>query len=86
MSGPRFTEEQKTPWFSLAQPPSRPGNYELRKKGSNEIIDGRYSDGKWYVAFREIPYTPLHLPHSGLEWRGLISEPKIVPWTELTSE
>jgi len=65
--------EQKTPWHSVSEPPSCPGFYELREKGSDVIFDGRYEDGRWFVAYGDPTfrpkYEPLKVAKSQLEWR-----------------
>jgi hypothetical protein len=64
----RFAEGHKTPWYSVSEPPARPGIYELRKKGSHDISNGQYADGRWDVPF-----------DGRTEWRGLISDPRTLP-------
>jgi len=73
--GLKITEEQKTPWFGVDTPPSRPGFYELRDK-TGAILDGRYLSGKWSVAYAGGPYELLRVPPFGLEWRGLLTDPQ----------
>jgi len=71
----RFAEELKTPWYRVSEPPSRPGLYELRKKGSHDISTVQYADGKWDMSF-----------DGPAEWRGLIANPQTLPKDYMSSD
>ena len=82
MPNTQYTDDQKTPWFGGDDLPIRPGRYEMRMRMSKEILDGIFSGGRW-----KIEYDGKH--HAGptnlrtFEWRGLNSEPKNEPSSEM---
>ena len=75
MSNTQYTEEQKTPWFSGADLPIRPGRYEMRMRGSKDVVDGTFSDGRWEMEYYGQQY-PVPTNLRTFEWRGLNAEPK----------
>ena len=78
MPNPQYTENQKTPWFSGAELPTRPGRYEVRMRNSQDIIDGTFEGGRWRLMFDGYAHiSPTSL--RTFEWRGLNAEPKNEP-------
>ncbi len=70
MLSQKYSEDQMTPWFRLAQSPAIPGGYELRKINAKEILEGGHSEKGWLIRFSG-NYSPLRLQASEFEWRGL---------------
>ena len=69
-----FDEQEKSPWFPLADSPLMPGSYELRHRSGADVYRGHYRDGRWYVEMSG-GSTLLKVGLEQWSWRGLIADP-----------
>lgn len=70
MLSQKYSDNQMTTWFRMAQSPAIPGGYELRRINAKEIHEGWYSEKGWLIKY-DGQYSPLKLQASQFEWRGL---------------
>lgn len=72
MNSARYTDDQLTPWFDIAQAPLREGAYELRNRLSGEMVDGWHNGYEWILCFgHAYEGVPLRSGRGYYQWRGL---------------
>jgi len=75
-----YSEDELTPWYCGVIHPIRNGSYQLRLKGSSDFVEGWFANDRWMLIYRSVS-TPLKLPSSDFEWRGLNKERKTEPFS-----